>query len=95
MLAYCWLHNKGERRGFVQLNSFDGMNCKEKRMDEAWLLFAIIFFVLAAMWGMQNSQKRMASIAAKGELMERRGMQRDIQQEGVKHFSDLDLLVFR
>lgn len=66
MLVYCRPYNKGERWGFVRPNNFDGMNCIEKRIDEAWLLFAIMFFVLAAVWGMQNSQKRMASRAAKG-----------------------------
>lgn len=66
----CWfivgLTIKDSAGVFVRLNNFDGMNCIEKRIDEAWLLFAIMFFVLAAMWGMQNSQKRMASVAAKG-----------------------------
>ena len=38
------------------------MNCIEKRIDEAWLLFAKMFFVLAALCGMQNSQKRIVSL---------------------------------
>lgn len=32
--------------------------------------------------------------SSQGELMDWRGMQREVQQEEVKIFSDLDLLVF-
>lgn len=86
MLVYCWPHNKGERGGFVRLNNFDGMNCMEKRIDEAWLLFAIMFFVLAAMWGRQNSQKRMDFVAAKGSWWTGEGCRETLSKKGWKIF---------